>query len=106
MNSRLEHEAQQVLGVVSHAQRVFGGDVPPAEPPAFAPRRDLEDDLGRGYFGTRAPSGSRGTSPRSIQSVGDNGHTDHGDDLANDVADRLILGGAWTWATGGSGTQR
>ncbi|MFA1703542.1 hypothetical protein ACDT10_11540 [Mycobacterium intracellulare] len=50
MNSRLEQEAQQVLGVVSHARHVFGGDVPPTEPPVFAPRRDLEDDLGLGHF--------------------------------------------------------
>lgn len=50
MNSGLEHEAQQVLGVVSRAQHVFGGEVPPAEPPAFVPRRNLEDDLGRGHF--------------------------------------------------------
>lgn len=106
MNSRLEQEAQQVLGVVSHAQHVFGGDVPLAEPPAFAPRRDLEDDLGRGYFGTGAATGLRGTTHGYVRSVGDNDHADSGDDLANDVADRLILGGAWTWAGGGSGTRR
>lgn len=106
MNSRLEHEAQQVLGVVSHAQRIFGGDVPPAEPPAFAPRRDLEDDLGKGYFDTPGAAGSRGTTQRYVQSVGDSEHAEHGDDLANDVADRLILGGAWAWAGGGSGTSR
>jgi hypothetical protein len=102
----LEQEAQQVLGIVSHAQHVFGGDVPPAEPPAFAPRCDLEGDLGRGYFRTRAASGSRGAAQRYVRSVGDNEHADNGDDLANDVADPLILEGAWTWAVGGSGTQR
>lgn len=105
MNPRLEQEAQQVLGVVSHAQHVFGGGVPPTEPPAFAPRRDLEDDLGGGYFNAPGPSGATVPTQRHIESVGDN-HHDAGDDLANDVADRLILGGAWTWAGGGSGTSR
>lgn len=106
VNSRLEQETQQVLRAVSHAQHVFGGDVPPAQPPAFAPRRDLEDDLGRDYFDARAATGSRSTIQRYARSVGDNDHVDHGDDLANNVAGRLILRGAWTWAVSGPGTQQ
>jgi len=50
VNPRLEQELDAVLGVVSRAQKVFGGDTPPVDPPEFAPRRDLEDDLGRGHF--------------------------------------------------------
>lgn len=100
MNSRLEQEAQQVLGVVSHTQHVFGGDVPPAEPPEFAPRRDLEDDLGRGYFDTSATTGSRGSTQRYVRSVGDNEHADNGD------ADTLIPGVAWNLVVGRSETQR
>jgi hypothetical protein len=50
VNPKLELEAQKVLDVVSRAQNVFGCDTTPAEPPAFAARRDIEDDLGRGYF--------------------------------------------------------
>ena len=50
MNPGIEREVDRVLNVVAHAQNVFGGDVAPASPPVFAPRRDLEDDLGRGPF--------------------------------------------------------
>ena len=50
MNPNLEQEVERVLGVVARAQNVFGGVTPPAEPPAFAARGDLEDNLGRGYF--------------------------------------------------------
>jgi hypothetical protein len=50
VNPKLEQEADTVLAVLSRAQDVFGGDIPPAAPPGFAVGRDLEDDLGRGYF--------------------------------------------------------
>ena len=50
MAPRIEREVDNVLDVVAHAQKVFGGDIPPADPPVFAPRRDLEDDLGRGHI--------------------------------------------------------
>lgn len=106
MNPKLEQEAKTVLGVVSRAQNVFGGDTPPTEPPEFAAPSDLEDDLGKGYFGTTAATRSTGMTPR-YRSVGDHDHTDTGgDDFANDFADRLILGGAWTWAHTGLGTPR
>lgn len=50
VNPRIERQVDSVLAVVVHAQKVFGGDTPPADPPLFAPRRDLADDLGRGQF--------------------------------------------------------
>jgi len=50
VNPRIEREIDSVLNVVTRAHKLFGGDTPPADPPAFTPRRDLEDDLGRGHF--------------------------------------------------------
>lgn len=50
MNPELEQEVSAVLRVVSHARNVFGCGVAPVEPPAFAAGRDIEDNLGRGYF--------------------------------------------------------
>jgi hypothetical protein len=50
VNPKLEQETETVLAVVSRARDVFGGDAAPTAPPAFAADRDLEDDLGRGYF--------------------------------------------------------
>jgi hypothetical protein len=49
-NPSIDIEAQKVLGVVSRAQDVFGGQSEPAHPPRFAAERDIEDNLGRGYF--------------------------------------------------------
>lgn len=49
-NSGIETETDKVLGVVSHALNVFGGDTAPVQPPPFAAPRDIEDDLGRGHF--------------------------------------------------------
>jgi hypothetical protein len=46
----VEAQVDHVLGVLSRAQKVFGANRPPADPPAFAPSRDLEDNLGRGHF--------------------------------------------------------
>ncbi|WAJ48022.1 hypothetical protein OK015_28660 (plasmid) [Mycobacterium sp. Aquia_216] len=106
MNPRLEQEAQQVLGVVSHAQHVFGGGVPPTEPPAFAPRRDLEDDLGGGYFSAPGTAGATAPTQRHSQSVGGDDDHDAGGHFADALADRRVLGGAWTRAGSGSGTSR
>ena len=50
MNPRIEREIDSVLDVVTHAQKVFGGDTPPTAPPQFASPRDLADDLGCGLF--------------------------------------------------------
>lgn len=49
-NPSIETEAKKVLGVVSRALTVFGGDTEPVEPPQFAADRGLEDNLGRGRF--------------------------------------------------------
>jgi hypothetical protein len=46
----LRQQASAVLDVLSRVQKVFGGDCAPAAPPAFAPPRDLEKDVGRGAF--------------------------------------------------------
>jgi hypothetical protein len=46
----LEQELNTLLGVVSLAQKAFGGERAAAIPPRFAPRCDLEDDVGRGHF--------------------------------------------------------
>jgi hypothetical protein len=50
VNPKLEREATTVLGLVSRAQNVFGADTAPIQPPDFAANRDIEDNLGRGYF--------------------------------------------------------
>jgi hypothetical protein len=50
VDAALQEQADNVLVVLSRVQRVFGGDRPPADPPAFLPPRDLEDNLGRGSF--------------------------------------------------------
>jgi len=46
----VELQVNRVLAVLSRAQTVFGGGRPPADPPVFAPVRELEDHLGRGFF--------------------------------------------------------
>ena len=50
VNVAVKAQVHHVLGVLTRAQNVFGGDRAPADPPLFAPVRDLEDDLGRGHF--------------------------------------------------------
>jgi hypothetical protein len=50
VNPRIEREVDGVLDLVVHAQKVFGGDTPPTDPPVFALRRDLQDGLGRGHI--------------------------------------------------------
>jgi hypothetical protein len=46
----LLHQASDVLALLDRAQQLFGGDRPPADPPAFVAPVDLEDNLGRGWF--------------------------------------------------------
>ena len=48
MDAALHQEASNVLGLLSRAQQVFGGQAPPADPPAFVAPPDLEANLGRG----------------------------------------------------------
>jgi hypothetical protein len=50
VDAALHQEATNVLGLLSRAQQLFGGAAPPADPPAFAAPRDLEADLGGGWF--------------------------------------------------------
>ena len=50
MDAALHQEASNVLGLLSRARQLFGGDVPPADPPAFVAPPDLEADLGGGWF--------------------------------------------------------
>ena len=50
MDAALHQEATNVLGLLSRAQQLFGGQAPPADPPAFVAPPDLEADLGRGWF--------------------------------------------------------
>jgi hypothetical protein len=49
-NPSIETETKKVLGVVSRALILFGGDTEPVEPPRFAAPRDIEDNLGGGHF--------------------------------------------------------
>jgi hypothetical protein len=51
VNPTLTPLTDHVLRVLHRAQNIFGGDTAPAGPPAFAAPRELEDDLGRGFFG-------------------------------------------------------
>jgi hypothetical protein len=46
----LHQVTTNVLGLLSRARHLFGGDTPAADPPAFVAPPDLEDDLGRGWF--------------------------------------------------------
>ena len=48
--SPLKQQAAQVLGLLSRAQAVFGGDQEPAAPPESATPPQLEDNLGLGFF--------------------------------------------------------
>jgi hypothetical protein len=50
VDAALHQEAANVLGLLSRAQQLFGGDRPPVDPPAFAAASDLEADLGGGWF--------------------------------------------------------
>lgn len=95
-----------VLGLVARAQNVFGGATSPAEPPQFAAPVDLEDDLGKGFFGTPTTPARGSTTRRYARSVGDNDPEESADDFANDIGDRLILGGAWIWAGDRSAPRR
>jgi hypothetical protein len=63
VNSLLEQQSTMVLGLVVRAQNVFGSDNAPVGPPEFAAPRDLEDNLGKGYFGT-APATRLGSVPQ------------------------------------------
>lgn len=71
-NPNVELETQRVLGIVSRALDVFGGDVRPEQPPVFAADRGLEDDLGRGHFGPTATA----RTPRRGPAVGGSGPGD------------------------------
>jgi hypothetical protein len=46
VDDALQHQADIVIQVLSHAQKVFGGDQAPADPPAFVAPTDLEQQLG------------------------------------------------------------
>jgi hypothetical protein len=48
--SPLKQQAAQVLGLLSRAQAVFGGDQEPAAPPESATAPQLEDNVGLGFF--------------------------------------------------------
>jgi hypothetical protein len=50
VNSALQQQTTTVLGLVSRVRQLFGGELPPADPPAFVAPPDLEQDLGRGWF--------------------------------------------------------
>jgi hypothetical protein len=50
VDAALHQETTNVLGLLSRAQQLFGGQAPPADPPAFFAPADLEADLGRGWF--------------------------------------------------------
>lgn len=46
----LVQQASDVLGLVTRARKVFGGDSTPERPPAFAAPRDLEEAISRDRF--------------------------------------------------------
>jgi hypothetical protein len=50
VNPTLQQETDAVVGLIGRAKQVFGGDLPPVEPPVLGAAHDLEDHLGRGYF--------------------------------------------------------
>lgn len=78
--SSVKQQAAQVLGLLSRAQAVFGGDEQPVAPPESRTPRDLEDNLGRSFFDGATATDARprpgdatagGESPRreAIQAV-------------------------------------
>src|ERR1700752_3904144 len=50
MAAALHQHTSAARGLLTGARQLFGGDTPPADPPAFAAPADLEADLGRGPF--------------------------------------------------------
>ena len=56
----LKQQAAQVLGLLSRAQAVFGGDHEPAAPPAPVIPAQLEDNLGLGFFDGAHPAVTAG----------------------------------------------
>ena len=50
MQTATHQQATEVLGLLSRAQQLFGAPAAPAEPPPFGVPRDLEADLGHGWF--------------------------------------------------------
>ncbi len=105
-NPSIDIETQKVLGVVSRAQSVFGGQTEPADAPRFAAARDLEDNLGRGHFGATSAVSERTPITTAGGPADDGGDGDMDNVLSNDFVDRLMTSGAWTWADGGLGERR
>jgi hypothetical protein len=50
VDAAVHHETTNVLALLSRARQLFGGDDPPADPPAFVAPPELEADLGGGWF--------------------------------------------------------
>ena len=50
MSSAIHHEAAHALDLLSRVQQLFGGQIAPADPPAFVPPPDLEHHLGGSWF--------------------------------------------------------
>ena len=50
MDAVNEQMLTDTLRALTRAQKLFGVDTTPVDPPVFAPARDLEDGLGRGTF--------------------------------------------------------
>jgi hypothetical protein len=45
----LQQQASAVLTALRHAEELYGGPTPSSAPPPFAPRPDLEADMGGGW---------------------------------------------------------
>jgi hypothetical protein len=50
VDAALQNQAIEVLRMLSRARQLFGGDAPPADPPAFIAPAELEDNLGGGWY--------------------------------------------------------
>ena len=50
MDTTKDQLLTQVFTALSRAQKLFGEDTPPVDPPVFVAPRDLEEGLGRGAF--------------------------------------------------------
>lgn len=113
MSVKLNKNADTVLRALARAQHLFGGETPSSPPPAFAPPRDLEDNLGLGFFGSSTPAAAPAAPaafarpPQRVDAGGsEEPHVVDDDTVVNDLHDRLITGGAWTWADKGLGSSR
>jgi len=107
----LNKNADTVLRALARAQHLFGGQTSSSPPPEFAPPRDLEDNLGLGFFGPSAPAPAAPAAyarppQRVVEAGSEDPHVADDATTIDDLHERLVTGGAWAWADKGLGGGR